>query len=658
MVVGPARGSSCGSLVCYLLGITSIDPIPYNLVFERFIDVTRKDLPDIDLDFSDKRRQIVLDYVSKKYGREHVARLGSVNMLQAKSALNFVGGALKIPGWQITEVGNTVIKRATGDSRADSTILDTLQGTDVGKKLLRDFPGAILASRMEDHPASAGQHAAGVVLTKGEVLDHVAIDGNTGAAMCDKKDAEELNLLKIDMLGLTQLSTFERTLELIGQPQRSEFLEAIPTGDKKAFDVLNNLKLSGVFQFDPNSTMASLLKELVRDNPGKIEYVEDIIALTALVRPGPMGSGQSHDWIQRRIGLKPVSYIHPALEQYLRPTYGIIVYQEQIMQIGKDLGGLSWDDVTALRQAMSRSLGKEYFDKFGDKWKAGARKNLDGLSNAEIDRFWDDMCGYGLWAFNRSHSVAYGMVSYWSCWLKAHHPVEFAAATLDAEGDVAKQVLLLRDLKDEGVGYVPIDAERSTDRWTIKTTGKKSVLLGPLSNIKGIGPKIMEEILDARRTKTPLRPALTKKLERATTSLDTLSPIADAVAKLHPDLSQIGIVTTPTPIVDAVEGERQVVLVGKITKIAPLDENETARVARRGKTVSGPTAAINLYLADDTGEIFCKIGRFDYQSCRGKEFVAQARPRKSLYALKGTINLFGFRMLKVEQVKYLGEIDS
>lgn len=913
MVVGPARGSSCGSLVCYLLGITAIDPIPYDLVFERFIDVTRTDLPDIDLDFSDKRRHLVLDYVAKKYGREHVARLGSVNMLQAKSALNFVGGALKIPGWQITEVGNTVVKRAGGDSRADSTVLDTLEGTEVGRKLLKDFPGAILAARMEEHPASAGQHAAGVVLTKGEVLDHVAIDASTGAAMCDKSDAEVLNLLKIDMLGLTQLSTFERTLELIGEIPRSTFLERIPLDDKSAFTVLNDLKLSGIFQFDPNSTMASLLKELVRDNPGRIEYVEDIIALTALVRPGPMGSGQSHDWVQRRIGLKPVSYLHPLLEKYLRPTYGIIVYQEQIMQIAREIGELSWDEVTVVRKAMSKSMGKEYFDQYGDKWKAGARKNLSGLSKGEIDKFWNDMClagdtkiklashlafkdksfgkdgitiselydryennpssvtkrkklrpllvslypdgtgkpqkainivksgkkicwrydfndgsfvtctpdhkfivngewsdigssvlgdhfssttkgyhqrglrglspkigkgggsrdsrgqfkgnnfstyeiefrnkmrgetccdcpkagcevhhldfvggrvkpkavvwicsschrkrhakgrhsfwtegevletkilidktevgmkevydirmpehhnfilhnglvahncGYGLWAFNRSHSVAYGTVSYWSCWLKAHHPVEFAAATLDAQSDVAKQVLLLRDLKSEGVGYVPIDPERSTDRWEIRKKGRSSVLLGPLSNIKGVGPKMMEEILDARRTKTPLRASLVKRLERARTSLDTLSPIADAVSKLHPDLSQIGIVTTPTPIVDAVEGERAVVLVGKITKIAPLDENETARVARRGKRVSGPTSAINLYLADDTGEIFCKIGRFDYNSCKGKDFVAQARPRKSLYALKGTINLFGFRMLKVEQVKYLGEIES
>ena len=181
--------------------------------------------------------------------------------------------------------------------------------------------------------------------------------------------------------------------------------------------------------------------------------------------------------------------------------------------------------------------------------------------------------------------------------------------------------------------------------------------MGPLTNVRGIGDKIVQEILDARRTRKPLRPVLAKKLERARTSLDTLSPIADRVASLHPDLSAIGVVTTPTPIAVAEEGNVPVVFVGKVTKIAPLDENETARVARRGKKVSGPTAAINLYLADDTGEIFCKIGRYDYERCRGREFVSQARPKKSLFALKGVVQNFNFRMLKVEQVKYLGELE-
>jgi DNA polymerase III alpha subunit len=236
MICGPARGSSCGSLVCYLIGITAIDPIPDDLLFERFIDTTRSDLPDIDLDFSDKRRQQVFDYVEKKYGTDRVARLGTVGLYKPRSALHQAGLALRIPRWTIEKVLDNIIERSSGDSRALQQLEDTLKDTESGRKLLHDYPEVAIAGRMEGHPNVASQHAAGVLITEEPVTNYVAVDARTKAAMCDKKDAEELNLLKIDALGLTQLSVFERTLELMGEfgdgKARSGWLEKLPLDDQ------------------------------------------------------------------------------------------------------------------------------------------------------------------------------------------------------------------------------------------------------------------------------------------------------------------------------------------------------------------------------------------------------------------------------------------
>jgi DNA polymerase III alpha subunit len=651
MVVGPARGSSCGSLVCYLLGITAIDPIPFDLVFERFIDVTRTDLPDIDLDFSDAKRHLVFEYVSEKYGRERSARLGSVNMLKSKSAMNQLGTSLRIPKSRIKEINNTLIKRSEGDARARDTIDDTFEATDVGQKFIKEYPEARIATRIEGHPAAAAQHAAGVVLTQEPVTEFVAVDRRTGATMCDKKDAEVLNLLKIDALGLIQLSIFERCLELIGEEPRSEFLEAIPLDDQAAFDILNDGKFSGIFQFVPGSALTNLLEQF-KELGGSFNHIEDMVSFTALVRPGPLKSGATAQWMRRRAGCEETSYPHPGLEPYLKTTRGIVVYQEQVLAIGREVGDLSWEDVTALRKAMSRSLGKEFFDQYGDRWKAGAKKNI-GLEGEAADRIWDDLCTYGSWAFNRSHSVAYAVVSYWCCWLKAHHPVEFAAATLDAQTEPFQQIEALRELRQEGVDYVPIDADKSTDRWTITQQGDGKVLVGPLTNIRGIGPKTMIEIMDSRRTGLPLKASIAKKLDGAKTSIDSLTPIGDVIDTF--DLKANNIASTPVPCAKVPSGSNDVLVIAVVTRVSPGDENDPDKVSKRGRALSGPTKVINLFVRDDSGEIFCKIGRFDFQRF-GQKFLEEAKQGKSIYAIKGRVPP-GFKAIFVNRVRYLGETE-
>lgn len=653
MIVGPARGSSCGSLVCFLIGITTIDPIPFGLIFERFIDTTRTDLPDIDIDFSDQRRQLVFDYAEQKYGRDHVARLGTVGMFKPRSALNQVGISLQIPRWQVEKVLDGVIERSGGDSRALQMLEDTLTDTEAGRQLLKDYPEVKIANRLEGHPNNASQHAAGIVITQEPIAEYVAIDSRTKSAMVDKKDAEELNLLKIDALGLTQLSIFERTLQLIGKPDRNGFLETIPLNDSAAFDVLNKGHFAGVFQF-VGFSLNSVVKQII------IEKLDDLVAITALARPGPMGTGGTNLWIKRKLGQEKIIHLNPLLSELTKETYGIIIYQEQVLRIVREIGNLSWKDTSDLRKAMARSLGNEFFEGYWEKFKVGALKN--GVEESIAREIWEQVNTMGSWSFNKSHAVAYGIVSYYSLWLKAHHPLEFAAATLDAESDPQKQIALLRELKSEGIDYVAVDPDHSTDKWEPITTDRGQRLVGPLTSIKGIGPATVLEILDARKSGKPIRETLRKRLEQATTGLDTLYPISDRVQQLYPDLSAINIVSQPTPIAKVQCGiNGEVMIIGVVKKIAPKDENQQVSVAKREAAgrrglLSGPTQALNLFIQDDTDEIFAKIDRYRYPHL-GIPIVDRGRAGKALYALKGSCPS-GFRMLSVTAVKYLGDMED
>lgn len=645
MIVGPARGSSCGSLVCYLLGITTVDPIPFGLIFERFIDVNRADLPDIDIDFDDTKRDMVFEYMREKYGHERVGRLGSVMTMGARSALTQLGKSLKIPTWMVNQVADGAIKRMAGDSRASSTIEDTVNTTDAGKRMLDEFPESKVVYRMEDHPTGAGQHAAGVVLTQEALAEYVAVNTYSGAVMCDKKSAEELNLLKIDVLGLTQLSVFARCLELIGQRPVNGYLESLPLDDEGAFRVLNEGKYAGVFQF-----MGSAVQRTAERI--KITSLEDIIALGALARPGPLSSGGTDTWVMRKNGVMPISYAHDSLVPHTESTFGCILYQEQVMQIGREVGGLSWEDVSALRRAMSKSLGVEFFDKFGDPWKRGAIAK--GWPEKDANQFWGEMIQFGAMAFNRAHSVAYGFISYWCAYLKAHHPLEFAAATMDMEGDADKQLIMLRELDKEGIKYIPIDPERSTDRWTIAD----GVLVGPLINAIGVGPKSVTEIMRCRRSGEELKPSLKMRLISAKTKIDSLTPISDAIKRLCPDILSAGIKTLPTPLSEVKPGIKSAVVLGVVTLLDTTDENAPVKVTKRkGKVFKGPTIALNMFLRDDEDELFCKVDRFDFKEGLGPKIFDRGGVNKSLWAFKGEVP-DDFRMLKVKQAKYLGRIDD
>lgn len=647
MIVGPARGSSCGSLVCYLLGITTVDPIPYDLIFERFIDINRNDLPDIDIDFSDQKRQLVFDYMAEKYGSERVARLGTVALYKPRSALQEAAAALDIPPWKINPVLDSIIDRSGGDSRALQATEDTLNDTDAGRKLLSEFPEIMMAGRMEGHPRHHSQHAAGIILTDKPVSEYVAVDKTKGSTHCDKKDAEELNLLKIDALGLTQLSVFEDTLKMAGLPLNH--LDSIPLDDQAAFGVLNKGHFSGVFQFN-GLALQSVTQQVA------IEHLEDIVSITALARPGPLNTGGTNHWIKVKTGREPATYVHPLVKPHLETTLGIVCYQEQVMVIGREIGGLSWEDVTALRKAMSKSLGEEFFGQYRGKFVEGAVKN--GMDEDLASKFFNDLSAFGSWAFNRSHAVAYGLVSYYCCWLKAHYPMEFAAAALTHTDSFETQIKMLREMAQEGVGYVAADKDLSMDQWTVGFVDGEKKLIGPLTQVKGIGPKLMSQIMSARARGEPMPSRAEKLLNDPQTKIDSIWPIGDRIKKIMPDPREKNISSSPVPIADVqTNGEEYEVMVFcTVAEIKPKDENEDVNIAKRGYKVTGPSLALNLRIEDDSDAMFAKVSRWEFERI-GRPIIERGRAGKALYAIKGRVPK-DFRMITIKQVRYLGDMEK
>jgi len=650
MIVGPGRGSSAGSLMCYLTHITTVDPIKYGLLFERFIDVSRMDPPDVDLDFSDKKRHLVFEYMKEKYGANHVAHLGTVMKYKPKSIMNKAGASLGIPKWLCDGVADTLIERSSADSRAQQTFEETFSATDMGKKLIAEYPEISIVFQSEDHATNSGSHAAGIAITNEEISEYVAIDARTGTIMADKYDCEKLNILKIDTLGLTQLSVFERCLELIGEEQRNGFLEQIPLDDPLAFEVLNKKQFSGIFQ--ANGKSLQILFNMITSN-----HLDDIVAITALSRPGPVASGAAVRWCRKRDGREPITYLHPILESFLKETHGEIIYQEQIMALCRDIGNMGFRDIAYIRKAMSKSLGVEEMNKLGQPFIEGAK---EVLGEELTKKLWGQMIQFGAWAFNKSHSVSYGIVTYYCCWLKAHYPVEFAAATLDSEGDPMKQLFLLRELATEGVQYRPIDAEASTDRWSIKIEDDKKILVGPLTNIKGIGPVTVTKILESRLPEgKPLTPGIIAKLKTAETKIDSLTPIRGAIDKLIPGgLGELNIFTKPTPISNLSAGmEGNFLILALVKRIQPRDLNDLHSVAKRGgKVIPGQSWVLRLFVNDDTDEILVQIDRHDYLTV-GKKIEEIGGQGDALYAIKGKIPET-FRMMKVTAIRYIGKMSD
>ena len=640
MFVGPARGSAAGSLACYLLGITDVDPIVHNLMFERFIDVSRSDLPDIDIDFPDTKREAVIAQLAARWGPDRVSRIGTVSRYKPKSTLTDVARELGVPVWEINDVKDTITERSSGDERAAFAVADALDETDVGKALLLKFPNMKLAGKVEGHARHSGMHAAGVVVTSAPINNFASLD-HSGALQLDKEDAEKLNILKIDALGLRTLSVLEDALEHIGKDP--EWLLSYPLTDEAAFDIFNMERYAGIFQFEGYALQA-LCRQM------KVREFSDISVITALARPGPLHCGAANEFVEARIGKRIPTPLHPTLNDLTSETYGSIIYQEQVMMIARRMGQLDWQDVSALRKAMSKSYGEEWFNRWWEKFRKGAE--AQGIPEKESRPVWDKMCTFGSWAFNKSHAVSYGLISYWCAVLKAHYPLEFGAACLRNAKDDDQALRILRELVREGYEYKPVDPERSGLTWEV-IDGK---LVGGLTNIIGIGEAKARDILERRRKRLGMTPGLARALASPVTPFDYAFEVQERFGDMFKNPQAHGIVSGQLSLLETIHDAGDYLFVAKIRERKLRDMNEAHTTAKRGgRRITGRTAFLNLVLEDDTGTIIAKIDRNAFPRW-GKPIVEKMKTGD--YCLwKGRVR-DGWRIVYIDKWRSLEETSS
>jgi len=644
MLVGPSRGSCAGSLVCYLLDITEIDPIIHGLIFERFIDLNRHDLPDIDIDFPDNKRQDVINYLIRTYGKENVCHIANINRMKAKSAIGETAMALSVPYIDAEIVKESIVDRSGGDARAKMAARDTLESTQIGKDFMEKYPAMEAAFDLEMHATHTGKHAGGIIVCNDDITKYSGMNTRDGCVMMNKKDAEIKNLLKIDVLGLRTLTILEEAAGLAGFDFRDYY--EMPLDIKGAFDVFNEMRLSGIFQFE-GQAMMMLCKEM------GVHSFDDIVALTALARPGPLHSGGANTFIKRRIGAEPIEYAsnHEYYKEETANTYGVIVYQEQLMNICRKLGNMSWEEVSDIRRATSKTLGKEFFGRYEASFRKGCKEN--GISDAEAGVVWETMMTFGSYSMNKAHTVAYGLVSYWCAFMKYKFPLEFAAAIMNHTKNVESALIVLRDLKEnEGIDYIDVDPDISEVNWTIHN-GK---LLGGLTNIVGLAEKTAQQIVALRKAGKPLKPAMYKKLISAPTPYQILYPVRHWWGDLFDRPGHYGLPFKPTVIRD-IEESGEYIIVAQVKQKDVRDLNEYNELMKRGgKVLEKHDKFLRLVMEDDTGKMLCKIDRFKYEEMNGAGWSEKIVTGKTWLILKGEVKQ-GWRVLNINAIFDLEELD-
>jgi DNA polymerase-3 subunit alpha len=489
ILVGPGRGSVGGSLVAYLIGITDCDPIRFGLIFERFINPERIDLPDADLDFMSTRRGEIVDYLTAKYGKERVAGISNFNSLAAASTIRDVG---KVFG--LSEDDIRCSKYVEKKHGANVPLKDQILLVNEIKEFSEKFdPIWKVCLKIEGAIKSLGRHAAGVVVGGCDLVERSVVEHRKDGATVnwDKRIVEDQGLVKVDILGLETLDLINLTLGYIGKRSGKKIdLLQIPLDDTKVLDNFARGKTTGVFQFESGG-MRRLLKELGKD--GTITF-DDITAATALYRPGPMESGMMDSYWKRKQGLETVEYDHPLMEPILKPTYGVMVYQEQVMQVSRAVAGYTGPEADKLRKIMGKKLPEEMKKERG-KFVDGCVKTIGCTSEWAGDLF-DKIEGFAGYGFNKSHSVEYTLISYQSMWLKTNFPVEFYAAALSLMKE-DKLPALLKDATEFGIEVEVPDVNVSGIHFEILND---RVICIPFSRVKGLTENTANAILEARKT--------------------------------------------------------------------------------------------------------------------------------------------------------------
>jgi len=498
IVVGPGRGSAAGSIISYILGITAIDPLKYGLLFERFLNPERVQSPDIDVDFTDERRDEVFAYIREKYGNNSVAQIITFGMMMAKAAVRDVTRALGYP----YSFGDKIAKLVPANQTLQQSIenikelKDLYENNEDAKKILDS------AIKLEGTARHASVHACGIVIAPKDITEFIPLqrapqEKNSTITQFEMHSVEDLGLLKMDLLGLKNLTIIEETLRNIKEIRNIDIdIEKLPLDDKKTFELLQAGNTTGVFQLE-SSGMKKYLKEL------KPTELEDIIVMISLYRPGPMDLIPSY--IKRKLGKEKINYIHPKLEPILKNTYGIGIYQEQMMMIARNLAGFTLAEADTLRKAIGKKI-KKLLDVQKEKLIAGMVKN--GIDKKIAEEIWEMFPPFARYGFNRSHAASYAMISYQTAYLKANYPIEFTAALLNISGtDIERINFLINEAKKMNIKIAPPDINLSSKKFTIdidKDSGlpNGTIRFGLLA-IKNIGENIADKIIEERTIHGP-----------------------------------------------------------------------------------------------------------------------------------------------------------
>lgn len=486
ILVGPGRGSAAGSVVAYLLGITGLDPLKYDLLFERFLNPERVSMPDIDIDFCYERRGETIDYVTRKYGQARVSQIITFGTEAARAVIRDVGRVLDLPLAEVNRIAKMIPNELgiTLEKALKGKELKELYESDPNVRELFDF-----GKKLEGIARNSSTHAAGVVISADSLDDHVPVQNSNEEGFVtqyDKDNIEELGLLKMDFLGLRTLTVMGDALKLIRANRGIDLdLDAIPLDDKDACDILTKGDTSGVFQLESDG-----ITKLVMDL--KPEHFEDLIPLVALYRPGPLGSGMVEDFIDRRHGKKEVTYLHPILEPILKDTFGVILYQEQVMQIASAMGGFSLGQADLMRRAMGKKK-ESVLKAQRESFVAGAIGN--GISENIANEVFDLLVYFAGYGFNKSHSAAYAYIAYQTAYLKAHYFPEFMAATMTSfMQNMDKLTYYINSCKKHNVKVLGPDVNYSEHSFAVQGD---AIRFG-LGGIKHVGENAIYKLIQER----------------------------------------------------------------------------------------------------------------------------------------------------------------
>lgn len=503
IAVGPARGSAAASLACYLLRITEIDPLPFpSMLFERFIDFNRTDLPDIDLDFDDERRHELVSHMSELYGADHVGNIGTFTKYKGKNSLEDVARAHQIPKWTIEPVKALVVERSGGDSRADASLEDTVAMFPAAQKVFEEHPALEYAYRLEGNYRGFSVHASGLVVSNEPLTDNVAYYSKEDkrnhvmrqVLSVDKYDAEYLGLMKVDLLGLSNMGMIGRALDIIGMKLDDMYVVANPTinEDPEVIDAFRRNDVNGIFQFGGEAT------RIVNGDVRPDNFLE-LCDINALSRPGPLHSGSTADYINIKHGRMEPIHMHPVVDEIAKHTKYCIIYQEQILKLVREVGGFDWTHAQEIRKIISQKHGEAAFNMREEMFHEGAER-LHGMDRETSSAIWRRLATAGTYAFNAAHCVSYSMLAYWTMWLKIKHPEAFYAASLSkAVGNHDKEYALLRDASARGIEFMPPDPNTSGETWTVDG----GVVRAGLRQVPGIGPQTVLTVLEDRDERGP-----------------------------------------------------------------------------------------------------------------------------------------------------------